>query len=224
MSVQIIGALTQRQLPQRSMPIIGHVIHTTGDTDLDKILRWYEGPNGLQPHYMIALDGVIRRFVFDDHIAWHCKIEPLEARLYQRGYAEWSCWNWPLGKDAPVHVGQEFAGYRMWRETWGSRFQSPLEMVTGDHPNSLTIGIELQQPEKPTADIFTDVQYDRLAALLVDSSARNPRATLDREHVLGHGDVSPMRRTVEAGPWDPGRSFNWNRLWDLVRAKVTQVA
>jgi N-acetyl-anhydromuramyl-L-alanine amidase AmpD len=218
MGVQIMGALTARKLPQRTLPIKAFVVHTTGDTDLDKIMRWYRSADGLQPHLVIALDGTVYRVVMEDHVAWHAKIEPLEARLYQRGYAEWSCWTWPLGKNGPIHIGQEFSGYRGWRDTWrAAGLQSPLELVTGDHPNSCSIGCELQQPEKPGPGIFTPAQYQSLAGLLVDVHERIG-LPLDRRHVLGHSDVSPMRRSTAAGGWDPGVSFDWNRLWDLVRA------
>lgn len=212
MSVQIIGALTQRQLPKRTHPIEAVIVHTTGDTDLDKILRFYESPDGLQPHYVIDVDGVIRRIVMEDHIAWHCKIDPAEARLYQLGYSEWSTWTWRY--DRPVHLGNEFPGYRFWRADWAG-MESPLELVTGSHPNSSSIGIELQQPDKPTADVFTDAQYDALTALLQDVHEREG-VPLDRRHLLGHSDCSPMRRCNAAGGWDPGQRFSWNRVWDLL--------
>jgi N-acetyl-anhydromuramyl-L-alanine amidase AmpD len=215
MSVQIIGSLTARQLPQRGGPIKAIIVHTTGDTDFNKIMTWYRSRDGLQPHYMIDHEGTIRRLVLEDYIAWHCKIEPLEARLYQRGYGEWSEWHWPLGGFAPKHVGAEFIGYRSWRETWGSRYQSPLELVTGDHPNTVSVGIELQSTG--TLGAFTDAQYVSLAALVQDIHDRQGVA-LDREHVLGHQDCSPMRRSTAMGGWDPGDRFDWLRLWDLVRS------
>jgi N-acetyl-anhydromuramyl-L-alanine amidase AmpD len=216
MGVQIIGALTARKLPKRTSPITSFVVHTTGDTDIDKIMRWYRSEEGLQPHHLISLDGTIYRLVVDDQVAWHAKIEPLEARLYQRGYEEWSRWHWPLGAGAPQHLGKEFAGYRMWRDTW-PRLQSPLELVTGQSPNRVSIGCELQQPEHPGPGIFTPEQYRSLAALLVDVHDRHS-VPLDRQHVLGHSDCSPMRRSKPEGGWDPGVAFDWERLWQLVHA------
>jgi len=212
MSVQIIGALTQRQLPKRTQPIQAAIVHTTGDTDLAKAMRFYGAPDGLQPHYVIDVAGVIYRIAWDHQVAWHCKIDPAEARLYQLGYGEWSTWTWR--DDRPVHLGNEFPGYRFWRAQWVG-LQSPLELVTADHPNSVSLGIELQQPARPTADIFTDAQYEALAQLLVDIHEREG-VVLDRWHLLGHQDCSPMRRSNAAGGWDPGQAFNWNRAWDLL--------
>lgn len=212
MSVQILPALTQRKLPERTAPIEAVIIHTTGDSDLAKIMRFYEAPDGLQPHYVIDVGGVIRRVAWEHQVAWHCKIDPAEARLYQLGYGEWSNWTWR--DERPVHLGSEFPGYRFWRAEW-SGLQSPLELVTGSHPNSSSIGIELQQPAKPTGDVFTDQQYDALANLLIDVHERTSMS-LDRKHLLGHQDCSPMRRCSAAGGWDPGQRFNWMRLWDLL--------
>lgn len=218
MAVQIIGALTKRVLPERTRKIAAIILHTTGDQNLDKILRWYDSPDGLQPHYVIACDGTIYRIAWEDHVAWHAKIDALEARLYQQGYQNWSRWNWPIGADAPKHLGEdEFAGYRSWRTRWreGKGYQSPLDLVTGDHPNSVSVGIELQATAKPGA--FTDVQYATMAALVVDVGQRNG-LSLDASSVLAHQDVSPMRRSSLSGGWDPGDLFDWNRTWDLIHA------
>jgi N-acetyl-anhydromuramyl-L-alanine amidase AmpD len=215
MSVQIIGALTARTLPSRDpSTICAVIVHTTGDTDAAKIMAFYRAPDGLCPHYMIAYDGAIYRIAWEDQIAWHCKIDPAEARLYQLGYSEWSTWAWQ--NDRPVNTGSEYPGYRQWRDTWrAAGLQSPLELITGSHPNSSSVGVELQQPVNPTADIFTDAQYSALAALLVDVGSRT-RISLTREHVLGHSDCSPMRRCNTRGSWDPGRDFSYNRLWDEI--------
>jgi N-acetyl-anhydromuramyl-L-alanine amidase AmpD len=214
MSLQIVGSLTTRELPERQHSIDALLFHTTGDTDLARIMSFYHAPDGLQPHFMIDYDGTVRRIVWEHQVAYHCKIDPAEARLYQRGYAEWSCWKWL--NERPVHNGDEFSGYRFWRDEWrAAGMESPLELVTGAHPNSSSIGIELRQPEKPGPDIFTPEQYQAAAELAADLHGRLG-VQLDRKHVLGHQDCSPMRRCSAAGGWDPGYAFKWNRLWDLL--------
>ncbi len=212
--MDIVDLPTKRQLPERTQPITAVILHTTGSTDLDAIINWYTSKDGLQPHYMISVSGLIRRFVQEDHVAYHCKIDQHEAKLYMLGYKEWSHWCWDGEK--PFNIGNEFSGYRMWRDQWRTRGkQSPLELISHDHPNSCSIGIELQQPTQPTPDIFTDEQYRSCADLLADIWRRQ-KVPLDREHVLSHYDCSPMRRCNPGGSTDPGRNFNYNRIWDLL--------
>ena len=213
--MDILDFPTRRELPQRVGAPVAILLHTTGTQDLDAVLRWYTAPDGLQPHYLIETIGTVRRIASEDLVAYHCAIRPAEARLYQRGYQEWSQWVWR--GDAPAHRGEEQPNYREWRDTWRAKgLQSPLDLCTRDHPNTRSVGIELQQPTHPAEDIFTDAQYTALAELLKDVGGRNS-IPLTRDHVLGHYDCSPMRRSTAIGSWDPGRAFGWNRLWDLVR-------
>ena len=53
---------------------------------------------------------------------------------------------------------------------------------------------------------YTDVQYRSLNLLLDDIIRRHPTIVRDRQHVVGHDEYAPGRRT------DPGRLFNWSRL------------
>lgn len=222
--MKFIDTPTRHTLPKRLKPPAAIVLHTTGETDLDKIVDWYTDKLGnntdaVAPHYMISVLGSVRRIVPEDRVAYHCKIAPEEAYLYRLGYDVWSTWLWREGRP-PVRSGQEYSGYVQWRDNWRARgLQSPLELVTGARPNTASVGIEIQQPVSPSPDVFTDEQYDALAELLVDLWVRL-RIPLDREHVLGHYDCSPMRRCDKRGSTDPGRNFNYPRLWDLVRARV----
>lgn len=216
MPVDIIDTPTERELLKRSKPPRAVVVHTTGATNLERIIRYYRSKDGLQPHYMIDLSGAVRRFVDEGKVAYHCAIKDARARLYQLGYATWREWTWDKNKLEPVHQGQEFSGYRAWREKHFARGrQSPLDLVTGAHPNATSVGIELQQPEQPGPNIFTPAQYSALAELLVDIGGRYG-LVLDAETVLGHYDCDPMNRCNAGGSTDPGRDFAWNILWDLV--------
>lgn len=53
---------------------------------------------------------------------------------------------------------------------------------------------------------FTDAQYDALNLLLADIYQRNPNIPLDRQHIIGHNEYQPYRRT------DPGSLFDWSRI------------
>ena len=67
--------------------------------------------------------------------------------------------------------------------------------------NDFSVGIELEG----TDDIpYTDPQYERLAAIIRLLRRRWPG--LSDEHLVGHSDVAPGRKT------DPGPAFDWERL------------
>jgi N-acetyl-anhydromuramyl-L-alanine amidase AmpD len=211
--MQLIESPTVRVLPARQAQIQAIIVHTTGESDAQGVLRFYRSPDGLQPHYVVMLDGTVHRIVTEDRVAYHAKIDPAEAALYRQGWNVWRKWWWKQG--APVDMREEFSGYRSWRETWIEQatppIESPLDLVTGPHPNARSVGIELLQPKTPGPDIFTDAQYAALIELVAEIGARH-KLPLDRRHVLGHYDVSPMRRSSARGGWDPGERFAWGRL------------
>ncbi len=53
---------------------------------------------------------------------------------------------------------------------------------------------------------FTDLQYQSLNRLMDDIIKRNPGIRKDREHILGHDEYAPHRKT------DPGRLFDWGKI------------
>lgn len=214
--MHFVDSPTRRKLPARPGAIACAIIHSTGNPDVEACLRYYRSDDGLQPHWMIGPDGAKYRIVDEGLVAYHAALKPEESELYRRGWSTWSTRTWDAPKDRSRDTGAEFPGYRGWRETWLAEAQSPLELVSGAKPNAVSIGIELVPPQKPTAAVFTPVQYEALAELLADRAPVHGFA-LDRQHVLGHQDVSPLRRCGRDGGWDPGRGFDWGRLWDLLR-------
>jgi AmpD protein len=67
--------------------------------------------------------------------------------------------------------------------------------------NDYSIGIELEG----TDDLpYEDAQYAQLTALVRALLAAYP--SLSREHIAGHSEVAPGRKT------DPGASFDWERF------------
>ncbi len=53
---------------------------------------------------------------------------------------------------------------------------------------------------------FTESQYKSLNWLLKDIMSRNPAVKNIKEHVIGHSDYAPTRRT------DPGELFDWKKI------------
>jgi len=66
--------------------------------------------------------------------------------------------------------------------------------------NDFSIGIELEGTD--TAP-FEDSQYQQLAQLIIALQATYPAIA---DHITGHSDIAPGRKT------DPGTGFDWDRL------------
>jgi N-acetyl-anhydromuramyl-L-alanine amidase AmpD len=184
------------------------IVHTTGETNHEKILSFYKSETGYQPHWYVATNGDAYRIVDEARVAYHCAMLPQERTLYGHGFAEWSHWIWK--GDKAVRGDEASARYVPWKTTWPA-IDSPLELATGERPNSASVGIELQQPVKPTDENFTVAQYEALCGILSLVKLRHG-IKLDREHVLGHADCSPLRRCKSTGPWDPPMTFNWGKV------------
>ena len=73
--------------------------------------------------------------------------------------------------------------------------------------NDYAIGIELEGCD---SDGYTDIQYQKLAALSAALVAHYPCLTAER--IVGHCDIAPGRKT------DPGEAFDW----PLFRSKVSE--
>ena len=67
--------------------------------------------------------------------------------------------------------------------------------------NDFSIGIELEGTEHLA---YTDAQYECLQRVIAQLLETYP--TLSKQHITGHSDIAPGRKT------DPGASFDWQRL------------
>ena len=74
--------------------------------------------------------------------------------------------------------------------------------------NDFSIGIELEGADDVPYD---DRQYESLADLVAALQRAYP--SLAEGWIAGHSDIAPGRKT------DPGRSFDWRRLEDAIRAR-----
>lgn len=75
--------------------------------------------------------------------------------------------------------------------------------------NDFSIGIELEGTDQTP---YTDAQYEQLAALAAALLSTYP--TLSAQHIAGHSDVAPGRKT------DPGPRFEWPRFRALLAARM----
>jgi AmpD protein len=78
--------------------------------------------------------------------------------------------------------------------------------------NDFSIGIELEGTELVD---YTDKQYEQLAAVTRILLATYPK--LSAQRIAGHSDIAPGRKT------DPGNSFDWQRLLNLLQPRTTVV-
>jgi AmpD protein len=73
--------------------------------------------------------------------------------------------------------------------------------------NDFSIGIELEGADEVP---YTEPQYDQLAALVEALLATYP--TLSADHIVGHSDVAPGRKT------DPWACFEWEKWRTILRS------
>jgi N-acetyl-anhydromuramoyl-L-alanine amidase len=76
--------------------------------------------------------------------------------------------------------------------------------------NDFSIGVELEGTEDTP---YTDTQYAQLARLI--AALLEAYSSLSAEHIVGHADVAPGRKS---DPWD---TFDWARLRALLKDSRT---
>lgn len=75
--------------------------------------------------------------------------------------------------------------------------------------NDFSIGVELEGADDTP---YTDAQYEQLTDVLVALIEAYP--SLSSEHLTGHSDIAPGRKT------DPGPAFEWARLRALLKDRL----
>ncbi|HEY8051443.1 MAG TPA: 1,6-anhydro-N-acetylmuramyl-L-alanine amidase AmpD [Steroidobacteraceae bacterium] len=75
--------------------------------------------------------------------------------------------------------------------------------------NDFSVGIELEGTDDTP---YSDAQYSQLAALA--AALLGAYGSLKEEHIVGHSDVAPGRKT------DPGASFDWPRFRALLKERL----
>ena len=80
--------------------------------------------------------------------------------------------------------------------------------------NGRSIGIEHEGFAQDPGAWYTDAMY-RSSARLVREVANRWGIPLDRDHILGHADVSRLSGCNDH--WDPGPGWDWNKFMSYVR-------
>jgi N-acetyl-anhydromuramoyl-L-alanine amidase len=75
--------------------------------------------------------------------------------------------------------------------------------------NDFSVGIELEGADEVP---YTDAQYGTLTAVIVALVEAYP--SLSAQHLTGHSDIAPGRKT------DPGPAFDWPRLRAALAARL----
>ena len=78
-----------------------------------------------------------------------------------------------------------------------------------DNCNDFSIGIELEGTDD---EAYTDAQYASLAA--ASDALLQHYPSMDRQHIAGHSEIAPGRKT------DPGPSFDWQRYFKTLTTEV----
>ena len=192
-----------RILPRRINNATHIILHATGETNLDAIIRFYCSPGAVCPHYIISYNGDIHAIISEDSIAWHTAYSTAHTELYKLGFSEWSKWRI---KSGALEKSAKSDFYAQWHARWPD-IDDPRNLCSSK-PNFSSIGIEMQSLENPTDKIFTPQQYATLTHLLKSISLRR-FINLNKNSVLGHSDVDPISRFN----WDPGSKFDWNFVY-----------
>jgi hypothetical protein len=83
--------------------------------------------------------------------------------------------------------------------------------------NMHSVGIEQEGFAAAGATWYTEALY-RQSAKLVRYLAQKYGIPLDRQHILGHGNVpGTIPSTIKGMHWDPGPFWDWNHYMDLIR-------
>jgi N-acetyl-anhydromuramoyl-L-alanine amidase len=127
---------------------------------------------------------------------------PLDAHPYFRAIASWRVSAHALIRRDGEIVQYVPFGARAWHAG-----QSEYNGRTGC--NDFSVGIELEGTDEVP---YAEPQYESLAQLAAALFDAYP--SLGPEHIVGHCDIAPERRT------DPGPLFNWRRLRMLVQERT----
>jgi hypothetical protein len=224
-----------RDVADRTAPIFGIVLHTTG-SGLAKLWKkrgkpgdllefataFYANPENYAPHYLIGHDGTIVQIANEKEKMPHVGTRGPKGENRREQYlsGEWK------SLVSPVALNE-------WQLRWvdgaidGKSYKSPFHLFPGASVNNVYVGVE-NIPVTGTDAIpagprlrFTMAQHDANIRLAVDIAIRNhfPKGWARSPRLVGHEDVGFIDRHDKGGGWDCGAlrarpyfDFNFVRL------------
>lgn len=204
-----IEMVERNDTQDRTAPVYGVVIHTTGQSLVAKALRAGQTPLGAAlayyrtapyfAHYVIGHQGETAQVV-DEHV----RASHVGYSQEARGAFLNDSWASTLPK----------AYVEAWFARWGSRYRSPAYLFPGPSVNNVTVGVELLPwqvgcpgvPDEPGLR-YTRAQHIAVARLAEDIANRwgFPPGWSRTGRLAGHEDLNPLERVTKSGMgWDPG--------------------
>ncbi|TDK58133.1 LysM peptidoglycan-binding domain-containing protein [Bacillus salipaludis] len=132
--------------------------------------------NGVSSHYLIGRSGEVYRLVDENRVAYHAG----------KG-------NLPGFPSYQNRLNEYSIGIEL------------LAIGTRDEMLPL-MSAQTYEAIAPSNIGYTDAQYRSLNLLLDDIIGRHPTIKRDRQHIVGHDEYAPGRKT------DPGKLFDWSRI------------
>ncbi|WML27348.1 LysM peptidoglycan-binding domain-containing protein [Neobacillus sp. OS1-33] len=132
--------------------------------------------NGVSSHYLIGRSGEVYRLVDENRVAYHA------------------------GKG-------DLPGFPAYKNRL-NEYSIGIELLAiGTQDEMLPVmSAQTYQSIAPYNIGYTEAQYRSLNLLLDDIIGRHPFIKRDRQHIVGHDEYAPGRKT------DPGKLFDWTRI------------
>ena len=212
------------KLSQRSAPVQGVIVHTTGGgilsrfaregaakgdaSPFDTAVRVYTRIMSASGHYVIGQGGEVTQVVPEDVVAHH--VGSAKSRPYLTG----DTW----------HAARLADRYAWWHERWPG-LASPRDLAgghmwDGGSCNGVTLGIEVVPPLEGAGKPWSRACWASLAEVIADATHRHS-VPLERDRIVTHSDAHPLSRTTPRGqPWDTvPAQWSWERFLDALHSR-----
>ncbi len=217
-----------RDVKDRTAPVYGVALHTTGSGVVDKALKLgstpfdiavatYTKPDAYAAHYVVDYDGTIAQ-IGDEHEDLQHVGYISDGVNFRQVFlsGEWE-------KQLPDGLVQR------WKQRWPG-VKSPAHLFPGPAPNNVYVGVEMVPWDSRITEYapraegmrYTQAQHDAVADLCKDIATRWGISFQKTGSLACHEDLNPIQRSAKGEGWDPGILrvspwFDWDYLLDHTR-------